>query len=189
MRVRAALPMCAKLTAHAAVIAAALPAMPVHMGPPTAILPKCNRSICRPSRPDSASIWRANLVRGLLSALRIGGDLMSALIDANGVVARWPRKQQERQAVLDHLAGKFEAGRIYGEGEVNEILRRFHSFGDWALLRRELFENGRLSDSTQGCQGRTLLAARGCTIKPRGWRQSTRGLTNRFFVLRPLVSA
>ena len=54
--------------------------------------------------------------------------------------------------MLDHLAGKFEAGRIYGEGEVNEILRRFHSFGDWALLRRELFENGRLDRDARGAR-------------------------------------
>ncbi|MET0599014.1 MAG: DUF2087 domain-containing protein [Mesorhizobium sp.] len=69
---------------------------------------------------------------------------MTALIDAEGVVTRWPRKSAERQRVLDHLAARFEAGRFYSEAEVNEILRRHHSFGDWALLRRELFEAGRL---------------------------------------------
>jgi hypothetical protein len=40
--------------------------------------------------------------------------------------------------VLDDLAGKFEAGRIYTEKEFNEVLKRHHNFGDWALLRREL---------------------------------------------------
>jgi hypothetical protein len=69
---------------------------------------------------------------------------MSALIDGNGVVTRWPRREQERRAVLDHLAAKFEECRTYEEREVNEILRRFHSFGDWALLRREPFERRKL---------------------------------------------
>ncbi|MET0574390.1 MAG: DUF2087 domain-containing protein [Mesorhizobium sp.] len=60
------------------------------------------------------------------------------------LVTRWPRKDRDRQMVLEHLAGKFEAGRIYAEKEVNEMLKRYHSFGDWALLRRELFESGGL---------------------------------------------
>ena len=38
----------------------------------------------------------------------------------------------------------FEAGRIYSEREVNDLLKAHHTFGDWALLRRELFESRRL---------------------------------------------
>jgi hypothetical protein len=80
------------------------------------------------------------------------GGRMSVLINAEGVVTRWPRREAERRMVLDHLASKFEASRIYEEREVNEILRRFHSFGDWALLRRELFENGKLDRDTRGAR-------------------------------------
>ena len=67
---------------------------------------------------------------------------MTALMDANGIVLRWPRRSAERLAVLDHLARKFEAGRVYSEKEVNQRLNEFHSFGDWAMLRRELFAGG-----------------------------------------------
>jgi hypothetical protein len=69
---------------------------------------------------------------------------MTALFDRDGVVTRWPRKSRERDEVLDHLASKFEPGRIYKEAEVTAILRDWHGFGDHALLRRELFESGRL---------------------------------------------
>lgn len=69
---------------------------------------------------------------------------MTALIDVNGIITRWPTKAAEKTLVLDLLAGKFEQGRVYSEKEVNEILKRHHSFGDWALLRRELFESRRL---------------------------------------------
>ncbi len=68
---------------------------------------------------------------------------MSALITEDDVVTRWPAKAADKVLVLDFLAGKFEAGRDYSEREVNEVLKRHHSFGDWALLRRELFESGR----------------------------------------------
>jgi len=68
---------------------------------------------------------------------------MTALITDDGVVTRWPAKAADRLLVLDFLIAKFETGRDYGEREVNDILKRHHSFGDWALLRRELFESGR----------------------------------------------
>ena len=37
-----------------------------------------------------------------------------------------------------HLAAHFESGREYSEREVNELLLDWHTFGDWALLRRVL---------------------------------------------------
>ena len=66
------------------------------------------------------------------------------LIDENGIVTRWPKKRAERELVLDHLVALFEPGRIYPEAEINERLRAAHGFEDWALLRRELFETGRM---------------------------------------------
>ncbi len=68
---------------------------------------------------------------------------MSALITEDGIVTRWPARAADKVVVLDFLAAKFEAGRDYSEREVNDILKRHHSFGDWALLRRELSESGR----------------------------------------------
>jgi len=52
------------------------------------------------------------------------------------------KKRGERELVLGHLVALFEPGRIYAESEVNDMLRARHSFEDWALLRRELFEAG-----------------------------------------------
>lgn len=75
---------------------------------------------------------------------------MSALITEDGVVTRWPAKAADKVLVLDLLAAKFESGRDYSEREVNDILKRHHSFGDWALLRRELFESGRFSRDVRG---------------------------------------
>src|SRR5262245_36736540 len=69
---------------------------------------------------------------------------MTELFDPNGIVTRWPARRGERTEVLDHLAAKFEPARIYREREVNETLNQWHSFRDHALLRRELFEAGRL---------------------------------------------
>lgn len=55
-----------------------------------------------------------------------------------------------QRLVLDYLASRFECGRVYTESEVNVLLRQWHTFDDWALLRRELFEQGYLNREKDG---------------------------------------
>lgn len=66
---------------------------------------------------------------------------LSSIISPDGIVLRWPRKKEEKLAVLDYLITKFEAGVEYKEIQVNMILKKWHNFGDHALLRRELYDN------------------------------------------------
>lgn len=51
---------------------------------------------------------------------------------------------------LEFLAAKFEMGREYSEKEVNEILNQNHTFGDPALLRRELYMKKLLDRTPDG---------------------------------------
>jgi hypothetical protein len=67
---------------------------------------------------------------------------MTDLITPTGIVTRWPKKQADRQRVLTFLATFFELDHVYREAEVNDILRAHHTFEDWALLRREMYEAG-----------------------------------------------
>jgi hypothetical protein len=73
-------------------------------------------------------------------------------LDDQGRVTRWPsrRFRSDQDVIVAYLATKFEPGREYTEREVNDVLKRFHTFEDWALLRRELFERGYLSRVTNG---------------------------------------
>lgn len=71
-------------------------------------------------------------------------------LDQEGRVLMWPSKQEKRSLVLTHLADRFEPNRQYSEREVNDILRAAHLFDDHALLRRELFESGRLHRTPDG---------------------------------------
>jgi hypothetical protein len=77
------------------------------------------------------------------------GDLRRH-IDPQGRLTFWPTKRRKRTAALEWMAAHFERGRFYSEREVNEILQRLHSFGDWALLRRELFDRGYLDRESDG---------------------------------------
>ncbi|HOA84462.1 MAG TPA: DUF2087 domain-containing protein [Bacillota bacterium] len=63
----------------------------------------------------------------------------------------YPARQKYKILSLFCLALKFEAGRIYNEKEVNQILMQWHTYGDWAMLRREPYDKGflnRKSDRT-----------------------------------------
>jgi hypothetical protein len=71
-------------------------------------------------------------------------------LDAQGSVRVYPSKLKNKLLVLRYLALKFEAGRQYTEREVNEVLRENHTFGDWALLRRDMFEVGLLHRNRDG---------------------------------------
>jgi hypothetical protein len=72
------------------------------------------------------------------------------LLDREERVVRWPTKAPQRRLVLDYLIGHFAPEQAYTENEVNEILKRAHAFGDWALLRRELVDRRYLARDDAG---------------------------------------
>ena len=54
----------------------------------------------------------------------------------------WTSKEKKRQAVREYFASFIEINKYYSESEIDELLNKFHTFGDPALLRRELFDKG-----------------------------------------------
>lgn len=60
-------------------------------------------------------------------------------LDADGRLHTIPTKRTKRLVVLDHLAQRFELGRVYPEAEVVAILTEFHP--DHAALRRYLVDD------------------------------------------------
>ncbi len=75
---------------------------------------------------------------------------LSKLLNEAGQVTRWPTKPKEKTLVVEYLAEKFSQNEDYSEQDVNGILRTWHTFSDWALLRRELFERGFLGRDKNG---------------------------------------
>jgi hypothetical protein len=66
-------------------------------------------------------------------------------LDDQGRLKEWPSKRNKgrfQQLSLEYLASQFEPDFYYTEREVNALLNQHHTFGDPALLRRELFERG-----------------------------------------------
>ncbi len=75
-------------------------------------------------------------------------------IDDRGRLFRWPSREKVQRMAVAYLAGKFEPGREYGEQEVNFLLLEWHSFGDWALLRRLLYNWKHLDREPDGSRYR-----------------------------------
>jgi DNA-binding MarR family transcriptional regulator len=81
---------------------------------------------------------------------------------SEGRLTSIPVKRKKRVAVLRRLMSGFEAGRVYDEREVNEILGRSHE--DVATLRRELVGYGFLNRSRGSYRVARELPPRGAQV-------------------------
>ena len=81
---------------------------------------------------------------------------VTRFLNSDSRIHQWPKKLADKALVLAYLADKFEFDRSYHEREVNETLKQWHTFGDWALLRRELFEQGYFDRNRSGTDYRRL---------------------------------
>lgn len=75
---------------------------------------------------------------------------LKRFLNEEGRLLVWPKKQDDKELVIGYLATKFEFNRSYHEREVNEVLKQWHVFSDWPLLRRELFERGYFDRNRSG---------------------------------------
>lgn len=91
-------------------------------------------------------VWRK-----IMQQTEIKKDILKPLLDSDGIVVRWPKKKEEKSAVLEYLVTKFEQGKKYSELEINSVLKKWNAFGDHSLLRRELFDHF-LLDRTPDCK-------------------------------------
>jgi hypothetical protein len=64
---------------------------------------------------------------------------------ADGRLTRLPARHGQRRVILEYVAGRFDPGRQYAEGEVNELLSSLHD--DHVTLRRHLVDAGLLERS------------------------------------------
>lgn len=91
-----------------------------------------------------------------------GEDDDASAFFSEGRLTSIPVKRKKRVAVLRRLMSGFEAGRVYDERQVNEILGR--SYDDVATLRRELVGYGFLSRSRGSYRIASELPPRDATV-------------------------
>jgi hypothetical protein len=76
--------------------------------------------------------------------------------DQAGCLIRWPAKESERLLCLWNLWSQIPAGRVLDEKQINAILNAHHRFGDYALLRRELYDNQLVTRTPDGREYRRM---------------------------------
>ncbi len=65
-------------------------------------------------------------------------------------ISQIPVKASHKKYVLMYLASRFETGKDYTEAQVNALIDRWHTFGDYFILRRELADCGLLKRLPNG---------------------------------------
>ncbi|WP_338865701.1 DUF2087 domain-containing protein [Myxococcus stipitatus] len=75
---------------------------------------------------------------------------LARYLDAEGRLKSWPSKRSVQLEALRYLAGRLPTGVEWSERELNEQLKSLATFGDWALLRRDLCDARWLDRSPDG---------------------------------------
>jgi len=71
-------------------------------------------------------------------------------LDNDGKVTQWPKKHSNKLLVVAYLATKFKFDITYHENGVNEVLKQWHTFCNWPLLRRSLIDYGFMERDVEG---------------------------------------
>ena len=72
------------------------------------------------------------------------------LLSDDQKLMRWPKKNHEKQFVLEYMQSKITGRTRYPEKDVNAVLQQWHLFNDHALLRREMVERGLMNRTRDG---------------------------------------
>ncbi len=75
---------------------------------------------------------------------------LKGCFDGDGVLTRWPARRTDQIVMLWILWSRIPARTELSEKQVNEYLVLWHSFGDHALLRRELCDLGLMNRTPDG---------------------------------------
>ncbi len=77
---------------------------------------------------------------------------ISAYLDSEGRITHWParKKNAARIALREYLASKISTLFTMNELAINDLLNRWHTFGDHAFLRRDLVGHGLIKRDLEG---------------------------------------
>ena len=77
-------------------------------------------------------------------------EILKNFLDEEGRLTAYPSKRKMKLYALIYISEKIEKGRIYTEKEINAVLNKWHTFGDPATLRRELYTHRFLDRDSYG---------------------------------------
>lgn len=85
---------------------------------------------------------------------RVGRTLR--LFNSEGLMIRWPTKRSQQELCLWYLWSKIPRDRLFSEREISAFLDTLHTFGDAALLRRDMADLGMMRRNRDGSDYRWM---------------------------------
>lgn len=77
-------------------------------------------------------------------------EILKSFLDSEGRLTAYPSKRKMKLYALIYIAQKIDRDRIYTEKELNAALNEWHTFGDPATIRRELYTHKFLDRDSYG---------------------------------------
>lgn len=112
--------------------------------------------VCRSAGYRNYPAFRAHAATGVPTAAPEPG-LDHALVeraarqfDAAGRLRQWPARAKQAGLCLWVMWSRIPAGAEFNEREISALLDDWHVFGDAALLRRGLYDTGKVDRTTDG---------------------------------------
>lgn len=81
---------------------------------------------------------------------------LARFFDTDGRLIRWPGKLGQQRTCLWVVWSRIPAGQTVSEPEINARLQDLHLFGDHALLRRRLCDDGLMTRTRDGREYRRI---------------------------------
>jgi hypothetical protein len=93
-------------------------------------------------------------------------DKVTRLFDDEGRMLRWPGRAKQAELCLWVLWSRVPSGSEFDEPEFGALLDRWHMFGDRALLRRALYDTGKVDRSRDGRNYRRIEQKPPAELRP-----------------------
>lgn len=78
--------------------------------------------------------------------------ILKNFLDEQGRLIAYPSKRKMKLYALIYISQKIDPKVTYNEKEINELLNQWHTFGDPATLRRELYTHRFLDRNKNGTE-------------------------------------
>ncbi|MEB2843880.1 DUF2087 domain-containing protein [Rhizobiales bacterium RZME27] len=108
-------------------------------------------------RAEVIQAWNINadpVPQPVADETRVGRTLR--LFSGDGLIIRWPTKRAQQELCLWYLWSKIPRDRLFSEREISALLDTLHTFGDAALLRRDMVDLGMMRRNRDGSDYRWM---------------------------------
>ena len=114
-------------------------------------------AVCRSAGYRNYQAFRSHAAGRVATGAPRDRDVDQTLVDKTvrhfdgaGRLLRWPARDKQAELCLWVLWSRIPSGAVLDEREMGDLLKTWHTFADWALLRRALASTAKVVRSKDG---------------------------------------